>query len=183
MLVRMDGMAVFTGSDGIFVLSGVAPGVHYIDIDRSSIPSNLIPAVQLPLRVDVLAGTEVELVIDLTQSGSIAGTVTRLGPEEEIVLLPGGHEKVIGERVGIYGVIIELRGELETLRSKTGPQGEFRFTALRPGTWVISIPQFGDDVERIVVTLEPGEEAIVNIVIPPKLREATLLENIEIPVQ
>lgn len=173
-LVRMDGM---------FVLSGVAPGVHYIDIDRSSIPSNLIPAVQLPLRVDVLAGTEVELVIDLTQSGSIAGTVTRLGPEEEIVLLPGGHEKVIGERVGIYGVIIELRGELETLRSKTGPQGEFQFTALRPGTWVISIPQFGDDVERIVVTIEPGEEAIVNIVIPPKLREATLLENIEIPVQ
>ena len=54
---------------------------------------------------------------------------------------------------------------------------------MRPGTWVISIPQFGDDVERIVVTLEPGEEAIVKIVIPPKLREATLLENIEIPVQ
>jgi hypothetical protein len=146
-LLRLNGQAAVSDRNGAFTFYLANPGMKYLQVDRGSIPTNLIPAQRMPMAVETVAGSTITVDVSLVEGSAVAGTVAVFGfPDETTAFV---HPSEEGEapapspdRVrlgGLGNMIIELANGTETRRKLTGPDGRFDFTQVRPGHYTIRI--------------------------------------------
>jgi hypothetical protein len=130
--VRVSAGNIQTASDssGHFAFPPLAPGEYQLKVDSSSLDINVKPDIALPLLFKVEAGSTVELEIPVTQVGVISGYVRIQNAAPDAEAQPD---------VPMQGVTIELSGETGIDYRQTDAVGHFAFTALVPGTYVVTL--------------------------------------------
>ena len=125
-----------------------------------------IPAVPLPLHVEVIEDNQTELNIMIVKGAKIEGRVSFLQSDD---IAAGKYGKTL------ENIILEFSNDKEQFRIATGKQGEFSFPLVIPGRWTLkifpnSVPS-GYETERSTYQfdLNAGER----IYIEPVLKEKT----------
>jgi hypothetical protein len=163
-VVRLGDRATVTRRDGTFVLHGVAPGEHVVDVvDR--VPPGEVPLEQMPRTVTFGDDGGTLLDIELGRAATVVAQARWTGPERSL-----------------EGVLVELvRGE-ERLRRLLDADGQVELSHVRPGTWSIRVDDRGllpsgstwEAPETLVV--EPGANAVIALLASPKQRRIQMLD-------
>ncbi len=181
-LINVSGSAAITDSDGDFFFPTLAPGQHYLILDKVSIGIDRVATQMTPMKVDIAGGKETELTINLVRSSNVSGTVVLNAFDE----LDSSKTKFV--EVGPKsGVLLELSNDREFLRRVSDNRGRFVFADLRPGAWVLrvvggDIPQY-HEVEQNAwdVSLTPGSKKEFTLNIRPRKRAIRIIEEATVP--
>jgi hypothetical protein len=88
-ILTVDEATALTNQDGEFIFPSLAPGIHYLRVERSSIGLNRITTEKLPMMVEVKGGETVEIEIGVATSCGISGRVA---------VFASGSDKNLGDQ-------------------------------------------------------------------------------------
>ena len=92
-----------------------------------------------------------------------------------------GKDAELSEEQGLADAIVELKNSSEIKRTVTDKQGQFRFTELRPGQWILKIysdnlPQYHYlEKDTFQIDLKPGQETEISAKVLPKKRRIRII--------
>ena len=153
--VLLNGRFGVTDKNGVFEFRNVYPGKYYLMLDKSTTGLHDVPAIDFPIEVVVEAGLAQFVEFGLTTGASIHGSI--------LLEKSGSQVPVLDDEQPLGPVVLELRGGTTILRQVTDEGGNFEFTDLRPGNWVVriinsSLPKNRFlDKEVMELALDPGE--------------------------
>ena len=156
-----------TDNSGEFSFLLVPPGLHLMTVDNSKFKINEIPAIPLPIKVEVFENQESVVPIKITSGAKLSG---RIVPKEN-------NSQALKENdVATGNIIVEMYNDFKQYRITANNLGEFSFPLVIPGSWKLkiyenSIPN-GFELEKAnyLFELEPGEKKDVEIDIKRKKR-------------
>ena len=177
-IVRVDGQAVATDSEGRFGLF-LEPGSYYLTVDRQSLPSGMIIREELPLLLEIEAQQrEVDLELAAVREAKLVGGVTVINPEDNNNNRVHPQQQTVGRDFSSFlkpEPVISLSGlkimlidnQQKIITQKTNNRGQFFLSGLKPGKYQLTIcPQSLPDgyrMEDFTPELEPGEIRELNI--------------------
>lgn len=130
-LIQLGSHKFMTDSTGMFIFNGVAPDQYYLSITQNESGSEgVVPAVRMPMLVNVRSDSLSVVEIPLTRTGSIAGRIEFLKARQN------GLSSVLTEKPT---VLVKLHGENGSYLTELNDKSEFSFREIRPGTWEISV--------------------------------------------
>jgi hypothetical protein len=202
-ILRLNGATAVSDHRGTFLFPSVKPGVYYLDIDRTSMDLDHLPALKLPREVAVQGGADTVIDIGITEKATVTGRVILYrfesagdtssaesqGDPHYVVpdqtaqrgVSNGGDTLV--EAQGLRGILLELSNDTETLRRLTDADGHFRFEEVRPGRWTLhvvprNIPEYHvAEHTKFELELTPGEGNNLSIRVLPKKRPIQMLNE------
>ena len=74
-ILTADGATAITDQNGEFIFPSLAPGIHYLRVERSSIGLNRVATEKLPMTIEVKGGQTAEIEIGVATSCGISGRV------------------------------------------------------------------------------------------------------------
>ena len=74
-ILTADGATAITDQNGEFIFPSLAPGIHYLRVERNSIGLNRITTEKLPMMIEVKGGQTAEIEIGVATSCGISGRV------------------------------------------------------------------------------------------------------------
>lgn len=135
-LVRAGGRAILTDGAGRLLLTGMLPGVQYVELDRGSIGLDRVTTQENPLPVKATSEGTARIELGVVRGARVSGRV-------EVFDAPAVGAQRAGaalERVGgLQGAIVTLTSGRETVRRLTDGEGRFGFEDLRPGRWTLRV--------------------------------------------
>jgi len=163
-LVRINGSTAVTDVNGSYIFPALKPGSYHLRIDKTTLDFGKIPALVLPLQVDIRGGEEYMFDIGVTESARFSGRIMvyrvvndssdhfsrdemQNHLDEFYVAADGnGNQQSNGsvtngktrfvEDYGLPEIMIEIKkDDGEIQRRITGSDGCFVFEELRPGSW------------------------------------------------
>ena len=167
-VVYLNGQAGITDREGRFSFAQVSPGEYQLLIDRSQLDVNYIPNVPLPLSISVDSVQQPFVHIPMIKGASLNG---RIFLEKKTL-------KGTTETRKLGSAFIEIRKGEEVHRQLVGETGDFSFSNLRPGEWLITIihPELGKKLflsqSDLRVQLKPGSQETLQI--PLREKERTI---------
>ncbi len=197
-LVRINGSAAVSDRNGTFTFHLPTDGKKYLQIDRGSIPTDLIPAQRMPMAVETVAGSTAVLDVGLVEGSAVTGTVALYGfPEETDGFVPSLQPENTStpqpDRThlgGLGNIIVELANGTETRRKLTGPDGKFGFAEVRPGHYTIRILSGGipsyHEIEEPTreIDLRPAEKREIDFrVLQTRRRIQVILSELSIELE
>ncbi len=130
-VIQLGSHKFMTDSTGMFIFNGVAPDQYYLSITQNeSGNEGVVPAVRMPMMVNVRSDSLSVVEIPLTRTGSIAGRIEFLKAKQN------GLSSVLTEKPA---VLVKLHGENGSYLTELNDKGEFSFREIRPGNWEISV--------------------------------------------
>ncbi|HEX7118595.1 MAG TPA: hypothetical protein VF212_07405 [Longimicrobiales bacterium] len=181
-LVRVGTRAVLTDAHGRFEFAGLAPGRHVLSLDRSGAGIDRVPLVDLPMILDVSAGSASNVEIGVVRGARLTGAVRRFAFEP---VLRQDAEPELVEVGGIANVMVELSRDGEVHRRVTDARGGFDFGLLRPGRWTLEVhasdlPPNHEFEARRQIELTAGEGREVTVRVVPRRRPVRIVERAEV---
>lgn len=131
--VRSGIHTVRTDANGHFKFPPFEPGTYEVYLEN--LPTELTSKLELPIRVTIEAGDEVDLTIPIERAIAIAGSVYLDNDEDG--QRTEGESGVAGARLLLYSEENQSREAL--LEAYTGADGTFRFSDLTPGRYRVEI--------------------------------------------
>lgn len=156
-----------TDKNGEFSFLSVPPGLHLVTIDNSKFNIDEIPAIPLPIKVEVIEDQQSIIPIKITSGAKITGKIV---PKEN------NGQKLKNNDVALGNIIVELYNDIKQYRITANNLGEFSFPLVIPGPWklkiyVNSIPSgFELKKSNYMFDLETGEKKNIEIDIKRKKR-------------
>ena len=156
-----------TGDDGAFEFLRPTPGVYALQVDRLSMGAGLVPAVPLPMGVEVPAEGRVRAVeIPVWVRSRVRGQV-------RVYEVYGGGGGATSEPVAVRAaggvVVVARRGDVGR-QTRTDADGRFKFDDLPPGAWTVAVtagaPE-GTRSEPRTVDVDPGSESTLDLRLLP----------------
>jgi cell division septation protein DedD len=180
-LVNVGSSAAVTDDDGEFYFPSLAPGQHYLIIDKASMGLEFVTRQPMPMAVEVRGGDETRLTLEVTRSATVSAAVELSAFDERDT---SGATMI---DAGPYsGMMIELTKGDEVLRRITDHRGQVVFSDLRPGVWTIrpmgELPRF-HVLEQEVFELNagPGKHQEVTFKVLPRRRTIRILQDAVVP--
>jgi len=201
-IIKVDGLTAVSDEEGYFKFPDLEPGDYYLQVDRASLEPGEVIDKDLPLSFNIEAQEEKVIDLPVVEGASISGQALVYSPERiknnnlnnnnlqgesngnNSIILNQGLE--LEPDYGLSRLLLILRsGENNDLRIEhTDNEGNFRFTALRPGTYELLINSNGQlprqheiKEERIIFQLAVGENQEVEIKIVPLERELEFIDE------
>jgi hypothetical protein len=158
-ILRLNGEITITDEDGEFSFGAVKPGACYLEVDSSRVGLDKIPAQKTPIQVMVEGGESSFVKVGVIRAASVRGRVVaeRAGPRAGAVEAndgsyavqgngkgdaPGEQRKECpGEAYGLGNILVQLKGDTQTLNRVTDREGRFEFGELCPGKWTLTIDE------------------------------------------
>jgi hypothetical protein len=194
-LLTLDGRAALSDRKGNYIFPSVEPGVHYLQVERSSIGLNRITMQRAPLEVRVRGGHSELLDLAVVRGAVLSG---------EVALFGSGAGSVRGVFVAsdsaasgpdsltflynLPGAELELRSDQEVRRALTDRNGRFTFDELVPGHWVLALlpstlPAFHDpESQSYELTVEPASHTALTLRVVPHKRSVIIVDEGKVPV-
>ncbi len=147
-VLTADGATAVTNQKGEFVFPSLAPGVHYLRVERSSIGLNRVATEKIPMMIEVKGGQTAEIEIGVATSGRILGRVAVCAPHSD---------KNFGDRDTsvVSGSMASPQGMENTL--STEPEGPASSVTLLKTKEAISVCP---DVSFAMRCITEGEERV-----------------------
>jgi hypothetical protein len=167
-VVALLNKTTISGQNGEFRFRSVAPGIHLLTIDRSEFAIDEMPNIPLPLKVEIIEDTEINLNIGITKGAKLTGKF----------VLSDSDGKAINKNdlPSLSNIVLELKSEFKSYRITSNSKGEFSFPLVMPSSWTFkiyenSIPE-GFEVEQKLYSLDfkPGDQTNLQIDIRKKKR-------------
>jgi hypothetical protein len=196
-ILTTPGATAITNNRGEFIFPSLPLGTYALQLERSSIGLDRIPAEKFPLLIEVNPGKATEVEIAVVRSCRISGRMRFLpsAPDKKqsgeqirfgdslLWIGPSEKEDLI-TRLG--NTLVELTDGRENLRQPTDRNGGFVFEDIRPGKWVLKIcadnlpSQYYLEQKEFQIKLKPGEKKEVLVQVLPRLRPIQIIEEGEI---
>ena len=164
LILTINDATAVTDKNGYFEFNEVKTGQHYLDLDKSGIPTDKIPVQRTPILLNVREGRESWIELDLVRAASLSGTIQLYrfvndnsrfrtgmtgdslkkkyqnagGGTPRDVAPPDVSQSLVAAR-GLGGTVVELTNSYDTWRRVSDPRGHFEFTAVPPSQWTLSI--------------------------------------------
>jgi hypothetical protein len=184
-IIWVSGLNAVTDRNGTFTFPSVPVGPQYLSIDRRSIGAEYVTVQPSPMPVTISGGSTVSVDIGIARGASVTGRIARFGREHDEIL--GSDAGPLIEKEGLRGILVELADGTQVLRRLTDPEGEFAFSDLPPGRWVLTVRANAlpghhyIEQECMVLDVLPGERRSLLVRVLPKARSIVMLEETEIP--
>jgi hypothetical protein len=194
-VLTLDGRAVLTDRKGNYTFPSVEPGVHYLQLEKSSIGLDRVTVQRVPVEVRVRGGHSELLDLTVVRGAALSGDVALFG------LGPGSARGIFVESDSaasapdslaylshLPGVEVELRCGQEVRRVLTDRNGRFTFDELVPGRWLLtlspsSLPAFHDpETESLELTVEPASHTDLALRVVPRRRPVLIVDEGKVPV-
>ena len=190
LLVNASGVLAVTDPQGRFRFVPLPSGEIALTIPR--LPPDLVPLVDLPLRLRLASGEAHSVQLPVVRAAHIEGRLLLAAAavsesEEGALALPPAD--VGGIQGGIPGVTVRLTGTGEQRQQVTAIDGSFRFERLRPGAYSVGIdtttlPAFHAMAEaQVELPLVAGQSTRVDFHATPEPRPLRLIEDSELDLQ
>ncbi|MBU1985042.1 carboxypeptidase-like regulatory domain-containing protein, partial [bacterium] len=196
-VLMLDGKMALTDRKGNFVFPALEPGVHYLQVEKSSIGLDRVASRRVPLEVKVRGGRTEMVDLGIFRGATLCGEVALFGlgaasargifVEADSTMAHDAMDS-LNYLYGLSGIEVELRSESETRHAATDCNGRFRFDELRPGRWTLAIasadlPPFHDlESETYVVEIEPASQNDFAVRVVPRRRSVIIVDEGKVPV-
>ncbi len=167
-VVLLNGRTTITDENGYFEFKNIPPGQYFLMPDPSTTGLHDVTTMDLPIEVIVQAGLTNYVEFGLAEGARIMGSINLEKPDKEVSLLHDAQP--------LGPVLLELRSDTDVIRQVTGEDGQFDFSDLRPGHYVLrinksSIPKNRRiEKESFELELNSGEKKKVNFSIFEKAK-------------
>ncbi|QRQ99869.1 hypothetical protein [Dyadobacter sandarakinus] len=129
-LIQLGSHKFLTDSTGMFSFQSITPDRYYLSISQNdSRNEGVVPAVKMPMFIDVKADSVQVIEIPFTRTGSITGQVDFAKSNQ------GGLSSVLNEKPP---VLVKLYNETSSFLTELNEKGEFSFKEMKPGNWHIT---------------------------------------------
>ncbi|WP_225865817.1 hypothetical protein [Dyadobacter aurulentus] len=141
-LIRLGSHQFLTDSTGRFYFEGIAPDQYYLSITQNESKNDgVVPALKMPMFLNVKADSVRIVDIPLTRTGSIVGKIDYIQPSK------AGLSTLLSEKPV---VLIKISNETTSLLTEPNEEGAFSFREIKPGNWKVSAFIPGDQ-DRFVI--------------------------------
>ncbi|HEU4642376.1 MAG TPA: hypothetical protein VFS44_07955, partial [Gemmatimonadaceae bacterium] len=177
-LVRVGGRAVLTDGAGRLMLTGIRPGVQYLELDRGSIGLDRVPTQENPLPVKVTVGGTTRVELGVVRAARVSGQVDVFNATAAGAADSGSSITRVG---GLQGAIVALTSGSEIVRRVTDGDGRFRFEDLRPGRWTLRVeramlpPEHYLEQEAFELDVAPGSDTAIAARVLPRKRAIRII--------
>jgi protocatechuate 3,4-dioxygenase beta subunit len=162
--IRINGYVEVTDESGRFTFDGLAPGIYYLDIDKTQIGLNRVCTRKMPMPIDIQPGEVIDLTFYFVQSARIEGKImlykivndtsdhfsaAKMVEHLDEYYLSGlqteerksitNSKTLLVPDTPVPHLLVLLKRDDETIRQLTDNEGEFSFEDLRPGKWELII--------------------------------------------
>ncbi|MEI6502814.1 MAG: hypothetical protein WCP21_17530, partial [Armatimonadota bacterium] len=179
--VIVDGQAVSTDVEGRFVVGGLRPGPHHLQVDRASIGLQRVTTVLSPVAVEITGGQVSRLELGVVTAASVAGVVA-----QRSAVSPAQPAEVTGAAasdtpVSVAGLLVELTGAGESRQCLSDTEGRFSFEGLRPGAWSLKVAPAGLPAHYFIersqteLKLQPAQRYVVRFEIVEQARRIRMI--------
>ncbi len=171
---------MLSDGNGAFYFGSLKPGPAYLTIDRATIGFDKTTSQPMPVELLIRGGEESNITLIVTKSVTVRGSVILFAFKEQNNLDTSTALEAMGGRSGVF---LELTNGTEVHRRVSGAHGQFLFSELRHGPWVLKvtggdIPEYHVvDPEVIDANLASGETKDVSIQIRPRKRAIIMLQE------
>jgi hypothetical protein len=179
--VRLGDRTMVTDDRGVWVFSGIRPGVHTLDVDRLSVGLGRVPGRALPLAVTVRGSSTERVEIGMVRGARVSGAVLLMARTVSVSTEGGAVESS-----GMRDVIVQLSRGGEAVRRVTDASGRFAFADLLPGRWTLTLenpqipPHHHLERDTLILDVRAGEAHAAEIRVLPRNRPLILLAEGEI---
>ena len=194
-VLTLDGRAALTDRKGNYIFPSVEPGVHYLQVEKSSIGLDRVTMQRAPVEVRVRGGYSELLNLAVVRGAVLSGEVALFGSASGsargIFVASDSAASAADSLAYLYnlpGVEVELRGDQELRRVLTDRNGRFTFDELVPGRWVLtvspfSLPAFHDpESETYEIMVEPASHTDLALRVVPRKRSVIIVDEGKVPV-
>lgn len=197
--LMLDGITTLTDKDGNFVFPTLKPGVHYLQIDRSTIGMNRITTRRMPMEINVRGGKTENVRIGISRGGSLFLQAAVYGldenrsargiiVEQDSLNLAAKTPQDLEKKYSLSGLDLELKDDQESLHAVTDRNGTVSAEGLRPGHWTVvvsnaNLPAF-HDLERTVYEfdVQPESQQDLAVRILPRTRPVIIVDEGKVPI-
>jgi len=196
-VLTLDGRAALTDAKGNYTFPSVEAGVHYLQLERSSIGLDRVTMQRVPVEVRVRGGHSERLDLAVVRGAALSGEVTLFGSAsasahgifvEDDSAARASASDSLAYLFGLPDVEMELRGDQEVRRALTDRNGRFTFDELVPGRWVLTVspsglPAFHDpESETYEIIVEPASHTNLTVRVVPRKRSVIIVDEGKVPV-
>jgi hypothetical protein len=193
----LDGLTAISDSRGYYAFPSVKPGVHYLQVDHASMGLHRITTQPVPVELKVRGGKTEMLNIGIERAGSVNGRMTLLskgGNSARGYLLEADSaasskaEPTLQVATGLANVEVLLYRDGESFRAASDRDGNFAFTGLRPGRWLLkvtpeSLPAFHQpERSNYEVFVQPGNPEDLTVRVIPRTRSLIIVDQGTVPI-
>jgi|GEM_PF-3513636 len=179
-IVKISEHTAVTNEDGYFIFNQLKPGIHYLNIDLSSMKQNQIFKKNLPIKFTIKANENKKIILKTVQGCSVSG--------QAVVY---NYSKIIKSKK-LYSdhllknlqIILKNKENDKYIIRHTDTFGKFHFKNLRPGIWELIIKNRGTIPEnhtlkktKYIFDVAPGQHKDFEIKILPRERKFNLIDT------
>ncbi len=168
-VVFLGGQNALTREDGEFLFNNLKPGEYSLLIDRKQLDMNDILDVKLPVMVTVRHAEESFVPLTVVKASRVRGKIS--------VASQGNGTGNRNENMPSVGnIVLELGNETGITRVLSNDNGTFEFSAVRPGSWTLTVhrnnidPRYVPKQEKFDLELREGDIQQIEVVIQPRAR-------------
>jgi hypothetical protein len=168
-VVYLGGQSALTREDGGFLFNNLKPGEYALLVDRKQLDMNDILDQNLPVLVDVRHAEETYVPLTVVKSSRVRGKI--------IVAAQGnGTGSRDGNMPALGNIVLELGNETGNTRVLSNDNGTFEFSAIRPGSWTLTVhrnnidPRYVPKQEKFDLELREGDLQEIEVVLQPRAR-------------
>ncbi len=180
-ILSLAGQKAATDAQGRFTIVDVPFGDYYLHVDPQSLPEGKTTAEMFPLSLAIEDQDVVPVEIGIVDACVVSGRIAFMDSEPE---REQEEHTVQDERFqqdqGIGSLLVELKREDTVLRRLSGQDGSFRFPAVAPGNWQLTVYDHNLpstlklDRTRWGLNLAGDEE--VNVIARPVRRKVKMMQ-------
>ena len=169
-----------TNEHGEYHFTSLPPGETYLQIDRATIGYKRVTTQPEPVEITLHGGDIGSFDFGIVHSATVTGTVTRYEFENTSILDSASRTRPVKPQSDMY---VQLSKGTELYRRITDNHGRFIFNDLRPGKWILSVPE-GQlpenhylEKETIEFEIKAGESRDILLNILPRRRAVKMLQE------
>jgi hypothetical protein len=196
-VIMLDNHTVITDSKGKFVFPSVAPGVHYLQVEKASIGLDRVTMRRVPMEVRVRGGRTEMVELAVTHGATLTGQVAVFGlgsesargifVEQDSAIFVHPDDS-LNYLYNLPGIEVELRSDGDVRRTMTDRNGRFVFDELVPGRWTLNVSSAGLPTFHTLETdnrdliIEPAAFSDLTIRVLPLKRSVIIVDEGKVPV-
>jgi len=179
-IVKISELTAVTNEDGYFIFNQLKPGIHYLNIDLSSMKQNQVFKNDLPLEFTIKANENKKIILKTVKGCSVSGQAmvynySQLNKSKKIY--PDYFLKKLQ-------IILKNKENNKYIIKHTDTFGKFHFENLRPGIWELIIKNRGTIPENhalkkpnYIFEITPGQNKNIEIKVLPLERKLNLIDT------
>jgi hypothetical protein len=166
-LLRIGDRVRLTTADGLASFEGLSEATYYLEVDRVAIDGQHVVVPGSMVAVSIRQGETRGIDLAITRGASVGGRLRRFDAQRS-GLSPSAQAPTDGEAT-IPGAVLQLSNGQDSVRTSVDGGGQFRFTLVAPGHWVLSVVQadlpryYRFEEDRVAIDLAAGDARQVEL--------------------